>query len=332
LIVSASRRTDIPAFYGQWLAALLRAGEAWVLNPYNRKLVRVDLRPEAVDGIVLWTKNIAPFLPPPSELEPYPYYVQFTLNPYGPPFEPGLPDLERRIGAFRELSRRLGRFRVVWRYDPVVLSPRTPVQYHLEQFGRLAGALCGYTDKCIISFMAPSATISRRTAPHGIREADGGEARAVARGFANIAARIPYRWKAVANRRFRPIAVCSPAGAWTRSCWAGSPGGRSARPKTPASVRVVDAPGAWTSARMIPAAMGACTAMPTRVRRECGGIWKATIPRVRRWPDASIGRPARRRSGTRRTGSGMNGPDDGLIFQDRNGETVGREFLSILLT
>lgn len=190
MIVSASRRTDIPAFYGQWLTARLRAGEAWVRNPYNRKLLRVDLRPEAVDGIVLWSKNPAPMLPLPSELEPYPYYFQFTLNPYGPPLEPGLPDAGRRVETFRELSRRLGRHRVVWRYDPVILSPRTPAQYHLEQFGRLAGALSGHTDRCVISFMDPYAKIRRRLSPYAVREASPEETAFLARGFAGIAGRL----------------------------------------------------------------------------------------------------------------------------------------------
>ncbi|NLG37120.1 MAG: DUF1848 domain-containing protein [Clostridiales bacterium] len=188
MIVSASRRTDIPALYAAWFAARLRDGEALVRQPYRpRSVVRVDLSAQAVDGVVLWTKNAAPFLPVLTALAPRPFYFQFTLNPYGAPLEPGLPELAERIDTFRELSSRIGRHRVVWRYDPVVLSERTPPDYHLEQFDRLVRELCAYTDKCVISFLDTYARNRRALAQHRLREASADEMNAVASGFAAIA-------------------------------------------------------------------------------------------------------------------------------------------------
>lgn len=188
MIVSASRRTDIPAFYAAWFAARLRDGEVLVRQPYRpRSVIRVDLSADAVDGVVLWTKNATPFLPVLPALAPRPFYFQFTLNPYGPPLEPGLPELAARIDTFRELSGRIGRHRVIWRYDPVVLSERTPPGYHLEQFDRLSRELCAYTDKCVMSFLDTYARNRRALIQHRLRGATADEMHEVASGFAAIA-------------------------------------------------------------------------------------------------------------------------------------------------
>ena len=106
MIISASRRTDIPAFYSRWLGNRLREGFVLVKNPRNpRQVRRISLAPEDVDGIVLWTKNPAPMLPMLSALEPYAYYFQFTLTPYGTDVEPGLPDKDSVMisGALKRL-------------------------------------------------------------------------------------------------------------------------------------------------------------------------------------------------------------------------------------
>lgn len=188
MIISASRRTDIPAFYPRWLINRLEAGEALVRSPFNsRKLSRVILNPETVDCMVLWSKNPRPLFPYLSRI-PYPFYIQFTLNPYGPPLEPDLPTLDRRIETFRELSRMVGRHRIIWRYDPIVLSPATSCTYHLDQFDRLSRRLAPYTEKCIISFMDDYAKIRRPLSPLSVREAGPDEMESIARGFAALAA------------------------------------------------------------------------------------------------------------------------------------------------
>ena len=155
IIISASRRTDIPARYAGWLAARLREGFVCTRNPMNaRQIRRISLRPADVDGLVLWTKNPIPLLPLLPVLEPYPYYIQFTLTPYRTDAEPGLPSKEGAlIPAFQRLCEHLGPDRVIWRYDPVFLSRTYPAEFHAEAFAKMAGALRGYTRLCTISFL-----------------------------------------------------------------------------------------------------------------------------------------------------------------------------------
>lgn len=156
MIISASRRTDIPAFYGEWLLNRLRAGEVLVRNPMHSKQVsRIILTPDRVDSLVFWTKNPENFFQhlPEIDASGYSYYFQFTLTPYDATLEPGVPEKKRMVQVFRRLSRFIGSERVVWRYDPVVLTALYTPAWHAAAFSRLAGELSGYTTRCIISFM-----------------------------------------------------------------------------------------------------------------------------------------------------------------------------------
>lgn len=155
-IISASRRSDIPAFFTDRFMERIREGYFDRINPYNpRQIKRISLAAEDVDAIVFWSKNPRPLLPYLDELDSrgFRYYLQYTLNPYGSIFEPGLPPLGERIETFRELAGRLGRSRVLWRYDPVILSSVTPVEWHLQRAGELAEALGGFTERLTISFL-----------------------------------------------------------------------------------------------------------------------------------------------------------------------------------
>ena len=127
MIISASRRTDIPALYSQWFMNRLREGEVLVPNPYNRRKVsRIRLSPEVVDGIVFWTKNPEPLLPYLRELDAmgYRYCFQYTITDYGKDLEPGVPDVEEAMATFLLLSQRLGKERMNWRFDPLLLSEK----------------------------------------------------------------------------------------------------------------------------------------------------------------------------------------------------------------
>ncbi len=189
MIISASRRTDLPACYAPWLLNRLKAGFVLVRNPMNpRRISRVSLRPDAVEGLVLWTKNPLPLLDHLDALEPYPYYVQFTLTPYGPQIEPGLPDKRRALlPAFAQLARRLGPARVVWRYDPIFLSPRHSVSYHCAAFRQLAGRLAEWTDTCTISFLDRYRCMEKRAQALGLRAPEGEELLELAGSLSNIA-------------------------------------------------------------------------------------------------------------------------------------------------
>jgi DNA repair photolyase len=156
MIISASRRTDISAFYSQWFMNRLREGYCLVPNPFNpRQVARISLVPEAVDAIVFWSKNPARMLDllPTIEDMGYRFYFLFTVNAYPSALEPNLPPLAERISTFIELSERLGPGRVIWRYDPIILSNRTDAFYHRENFETLCRQLAGRTKRVIISII-----------------------------------------------------------------------------------------------------------------------------------------------------------------------------------
>lgn len=189
MIISASRRTDIPTYYSEWFFNRLREGDVLVRNPMNaRQISRIFLSPEAVDGIVFWTKNPVPMLSRLGELEPYPYYFQFTLTAYGRDVEPNLPGKNGvLIPAFQELSRMAGRERVVWRYDPIFLSDRYTVEYHCRYFRVLAAKLGEYTEKCTVSFLDFYRSTARNMRSLHIREMTAAQQREMMERFSEIA-------------------------------------------------------------------------------------------------------------------------------------------------
>lgn len=196
MIVSASYRTDIPAYWGRWFLARLEAGFARVRSPYGGKDYEVSLRPEEVDGFVFWTRNAAPFADALAEVgrRGFPFVVQHTITGYPKALEEAAPDAARAVAEFRRLRAACGPRAVVWRYDPVIDTTLTPPAWHRDNFARLAAALEGATDECAISFMHPYAK-SRRglnaaARAHGFtwRDPGAGEKRALASELAAIAA------------------------------------------------------------------------------------------------------------------------------------------------
>jgi len=169
MIISASRRTDIPAFYANWLINRLRAGYCLVRNPFNpAQIKRVSLLPEDVDGIVLWTKNAAPLLPKLSALDSYSYYFQYTITPYHSDIEAGFADKRTTvIPAFLELAKHIGPERMIWRYDPIIITPRYSYPYHIAAFTKLCGLLAGSTEKCVISFAIAYKSVMKKLAGTG---------------------------------------------------------------------------------------------------------------------------------------------------------------------
>ena len=153
MIVSASRRTDIPACFPAWFCRRIAAGFCFVRNPYSGLLTEVSLLPEDVDVIVFWTKDAGPLCSRLSAVDAcgIPYYFQYTVTPYGRDLEPGFAK-ERSISAFLELSDRLGPERVLWRYDPVLISDRYSPAFHAEAFSRLCELFAGRTERCTMSF------------------------------------------------------------------------------------------------------------------------------------------------------------------------------------
>ncbi|MFH1087433.1 MAG: DUF1848 domain-containing protein, partial [Chloroflexota bacterium] len=167
MIISASRRTDIPAFYHKWFMNRIRAGWCAVPNPVNlHSIPPVELNPSAVEAIVFWSKNPAPMMPNLPELDErgYRYYFQFTLNAYPAVIEPNLPPLSTRISTFQELSERISAPRVIWRYDPLMISGITPVDFHTDQFSLLCQELRHSTRRVVVSVLDVYASVERKLA------------------------------------------------------------------------------------------------------------------------------------------------------------------------
>lgn len=154
MILFASGRTDIPAFYSKWFINRVHAGFVDVRNPYNEKQVtRYKLSPSLVDCIVFCTKNPAPLIPYLKEINNFGLYFFVTLTPYGKEIEPNVPDKESVIESIKELSSIVGKEKVCWRYDPIFINKNYTAAAHIRMFSEIAQKLNGITNRCVISFI-----------------------------------------------------------------------------------------------------------------------------------------------------------------------------------
>lgn len=156
MIISASRRTDIPCYYGEWFLNRLKEGYVLVRNPFNHSQVyKTPLGSDVVDCIVFWTKDPKNFLPYLSEVDDmgYKYYFQFTLTPYGKDIERNMRDKNDVVKTFIELSEMIGKDKVVWRYDPVLLAHYIDIDYHKRQFAYLCERLASHTKIVVVSYV-----------------------------------------------------------------------------------------------------------------------------------------------------------------------------------
>ncbi|MDF2629811.1 MAG: hypothetical protein K0R39_3642 [Symbiobacteriaceae bacterium] len=178
MIISASYKTDIPCFYGQWFMNRLRAGYCKMVNPYSRQIYRVSLTRADVDGFIFWTKNLGPFLPHLAEIRAagYPFIIQYTITGYARSLEHAVVDSEQSVGQIRRVASEFGPKAVVWRYDPILFTSATPHEYHLKSFSRLAEQLEGAVDEVVISFAHVYAKTKRNLAvaahKHGLTWSD----------------------------------------------------------------------------------------------------------------------------------------------------------------
>ena len=156
MIVSASYKTDIPAFYGTWFQNRLEAGFCRMANPYNRnQRTTVSLRKEDVDGFVFWTKNIVPFMDTLDGVYDlgYPFIVQYTINGYPRALESRVVDSTKSVESFRHVAKKYGSRATIWRYDTIIISTLTGGDFHRQNFETLAKELSGATDEVVVSFM-----------------------------------------------------------------------------------------------------------------------------------------------------------------------------------
>jgi hypothetical protein len=164
MLISASRRTDIPAFYAKWLLARLRAGFCEVANPFNAaQVTRVSLLPSDVDALVFWTRDPRPMLPLLPEIRAMghqPFFL-FTLMDNPRALDPKCPGPDVSIPAFAALAEALPG-RITWRYDPLVITDKTPPDWHRRTFEGLCARLAGLTDRVAVSFLEPYRKIAGR--------------------------------------------------------------------------------------------------------------------------------------------------------------------------
>lgn len=200
MIISASRRTDIPALYSDWFMNRVRAGFLATRNPFNRHQIReVSLRPEDVAAIIFWTRNPLPLFRHLDELDRLNprYCFLYTITGYPRLLERRVPELQEAIDTFQKLSELLGPERVVWRYDPVLLSSVTDSCEHRRLFAHIGDALKGHTRKVIVSFadiykkVATNLTRLSQSTPLRITDIRGSERelRDLAAYFSHIACR-----------------------------------------------------------------------------------------------------------------------------------------------
>jgi hypothetical protein len=219
MIVSASYKTDIPAFYADWFLTRLAAGFCRMTNPWGGQIYEVPLGRDAVDGFVLWTRNIDPLAPRlPDVAAVAPFYTQFTVTGYPRAIETSTVAAERAVASIRALHQAFGPRAAVWRYDPVLFTSLTPADWHRKNFAALAAALEGAVDEVVVSF----AHVYRKTArnldaaaAHGgftWRDPDIEEKRALAAALAAIAAEAGMAFRVCAQ------ADCVPAGGALARC------------------------------------------------------------------------------------------------------------------
>jgi hypothetical protein len=196
-IVSVSRRTDVPAFYGEWFMGRLAEGFAVWENPFGRQLHRVSLRREHVRAFAFWSKNFRPFLPHLRDIKAagLPCFFNYTITGMPRAFEPGVVETGDAVDSLKALSAMFSPDHVNWRYDPIVLSGTTETEYHIALFETLAAQLEGYVKRCIVSFVCMYGKVKRNfarfEAEQGVRFRDPPieERRELAGRLAAIAAR-----------------------------------------------------------------------------------------------------------------------------------------------
>lgn len=192
MILSVSRRTDIPAFYTEWFMNRVREKFVYVRNPFNSKQIsNIIITPENVDCIVFWSKNPAPIIAYLEELDNlnYKYYFQFTITPYVDDLEFKIKNKEEIINTFKKLSEKIGKGKVILRYDPILITDKYSENFHLKAFENICETLNNYTEKVIISFLDDYKKVSCNMKGIELHKIDTEKMRFFGKNFAQIAKR-----------------------------------------------------------------------------------------------------------------------------------------------
>lgn len=186
MILNTGSRTDIPAYYSTWFYNRIQEGYVLVRNPYNpSQVTRYRLTPKLIDILIFCTKNPQPMLEKLDRLQPYTCFWYVTITPYGKDIEPYVPQKEEVMESLKRLSEKLGCGKVSWRYDPVLITEKYSVDFHIREFERMADSLAGYTEQCVVSFIDLYEK-TRRNFP-AVRQVSGEEQRQLVEAFARTA-------------------------------------------------------------------------------------------------------------------------------------------------
>lgn len=155
MILNTGARTDTVQYFSEWLLNRFKEGYVYARNPlFPNKVTRYELAPDKIDVVLFCSKNYAPILPRLHEItDSFNTYFYYTITAYGEDIEPGVPSIDESIQTLIALSKLVGKQRVAWRYDPVLLTEKYTIEVHVRTFEYLAKRLAPYVDRCIFSFV-----------------------------------------------------------------------------------------------------------------------------------------------------------------------------------
>jgi len=154
MIINTGQRTDIPAYYSEWFYNRIKENYVHVRNPYYpEQILEYQLNPQVVDCLCFCTKNPQPMLKRLDEIKAFRQFWFVTITPYGKEIEPHVPHYQQVIKSFQQLSLKVGKKAIGWRYDPIFIDEHYTIEKHLHVFLEIAKELSGYTDRCVISFI-----------------------------------------------------------------------------------------------------------------------------------------------------------------------------------
>lgn len=190
MILSVSRRTDIPAFYSEWFMNRIKDGYVYVRNPFNyNQISKINIKPDKVDCIVFWTKNPKSLMTRLKELDNkgYKYYFQYTITPYNEDLEVSVIHKKDIINTFIELSDKIGKEKVILRYDPIIITDKYTEAFHLKAFDKLCAKIYKSTEKIVFSFLDDYKKVSRNMKNISLKELTDVEMKNISLKLVNIA-------------------------------------------------------------------------------------------------------------------------------------------------
>ncbi|MBB5218543.1 DUF1848 domain-containing protein [Treponema rectale] len=200
MIINTGGRTDLAHYYPQWLLQRFKEGFVYVRNPlYPEKITKYLLSPETVDCVIFCSKNYAPLLDRITEItDKFNTYFFYTITAYGKDIEKGIPDIDKSIDTLIKLEKIVGKERISWRYDPVLLTKKYTVQQHLITFEHMTARLHSHVRNCIFSFVQIYKKIESNFPE--LEEISPENKDILARGFGKIAAKYRMQIKTCAEK------------------------------------------------------------------------------------------------------------------------------------